>query len=124
MRRARQARSIYLETESFLESAPNEIVSLLKQARRGELRMSLEHQRLSPSVNRLVLGLMASAVFLGSAVMLAMKVPPLFFADRTVMGVQDLSILGIAGLAGSMTVMLWLLIAINRSGHLTRHNDD
>jgi ubiquinone biosynthesis protein len=123
-RRMRQARRIYLEAENFMETAPDEIISLVHQARRGEIRVNLEHQRLGPSVNRLVLGLMASAVFLGSSLLLAMKVPPLFFADKTVFGMKDLSVLGIAGMTGSVTVMMWLLIAINRSGHLTRDNDN
>ena len=123
-RRIRQARRIYLEAESFLETAPDEVVSLLQQARRGEMRLTLEHQRLSPSINRLVLGLMASAVFLGASLMLAMKFPPLLFAEHPVMGMKDLSVLGLAGITGSITVMMWLLLAINRSGHLTRQNDD
>ncbi|MGB7347184.1 MAG: AarF/UbiB family protein [Pirellulaceae bacterium] len=123
-RRIRQARRIYLEAENFMETAPDELLALAQQARRGEIRVNLEHQRLGPSVNRLVLGLMASAVFLGSSLLLAMKVPPLFFVGRSVLGMQDLSIMGIAGLTGSVTVMMWLLIAINRSGHLTRDNDN
>lgn len=123
-RRIRQARRIYLEAENFLEAAPDEVISLLRQARRGEVRMTLEHQRLGPTVNRMVLGLMASAVFLGSALMLAMKVPPLLFPTPSVLQMQDISLLGLIGVIGSMTVMMWLLLAINRSGHLTRDNDD
>ena len=124
LRRAKQARRIYLEAEHFMEEVPDELISLLKQARKGEVKMSLDHQRLGPSVNRLVLGLMASAVFLGSSLMLAMKVPPLLFTQPTVLGMQDLSLLGLGGVLSSITVMMWLLIAINRSGHLTRGNDD
>ena len=123
-RRMRQARRIYLEAENFLESAPDEVISLLQQARRGEVRVMLEHQRLAPAVNRLVLGLITSAVFLGSSVLLAMKVPPLLFPEESVLGVQDLSLIGISGVIGSVAVMMWLVIAINRSGHLTRGNDD
>lgn len=123
-RRLRQARRIYLEAENFLEMAPDEMISLLRQARRGEVRMTLEHQRLGPTVNRLVLGLMASAVFLGSSLLLAMEVPPLLFREQSVLALQNLSLLGIIGLVGSITVMMWLLLAINRSGHLTRDNDD
>ena len=123
-RRMRQARRIYLEAENFMEAAPDEFISLLKQARRGEARVTLEHQRLGPTVNRMVLGLMTSAVFLGSSIMLATKVPPLLFQEPTVMGLQDLSLIGIVGAIGSITVMMWLLLAINRSGHLTRGNED
>lgn len=121
-RRFRQARRIYLEAENFLESAPDELVSLMQMVRRGETRVTLEHQRLSPSINRLVLGLMTSAVFLGSSLMLAQRVPPLFFISFFEM--EPISLFGLLGVTGSMAVMLWLLRAITRSGHLTKHNDD
>ena len=123
-RRIRQARRIYFEAENFLENAPDQLISLLQQARRGEVRLNLEHQRLAPAVNRLVLGLITSAVFLGSSILLAMKVPPLVFREPTVAGMQDISLIGISGIIGSVAVMMWLVIAINRSGHLTRDNDD
>ena len=123
-RRLRQARRIYLEAENFMEAAPDEVISMLRQARRGELKMQLEHQRIGPTVNRLVLGLMASAVFLGSSLLMAMKVPPLLFRGRAVLGMQDISLLGLVGIVGSMSVMMWLLLAINRTGHLTRGNED
>tara|TARA_R110002049_G_scaffold2750_2_gene21599 strand:- start:444877 stop:446577 length:1701 start_codon:yes stop_codon:yes gene_type:complete len=123
-RRIRQARRIYLEAENFLEFAPDEVLSLLHQARRGEVRLRLEHQRLGPTVNRLVLGLMTSAVFLGSSLLLAFEVPPVLFPDNITFGIQRLSIVGILGVVGSVTVMMWLLLAINRSGHLTRDNED
>ena len=122
-RRLRQVRRIYHEAESFLESAPEELVSLMRQTRKGELRVVLEHQRIGPTVNRLVLGLMASAVFLGSSLLMAMKVPPLLFQEEALLGMQDISLLGVVGVFGSFSVMMWLLIAIRRTGHLTRGNE-
>ncbi len=123
-RRLRQARRIYLEAESFLESAPEELISLMRQARRGDLRVVLEHQRIGPTVNRMVLGLMASAVFLGSSLLMAMKVPPILFQDESVLGMREISLLGLLGVVGSFSVMIWLLLAIRRTGHLTRGNED
>lgn len=123
-RRMRQARRIYLEAESFLESAPDEVVSLMQMVRRGETRVTLEHQRLGPSVNRLVLGVMASAVFLGSSLLLAQRVPPMMSLPLYFFTIEPISFFGLMGIIGSMAVMLWLLIAIGRSGHLTRQNDD
>ncbi len=123
-RRIRQARRIYLEAENFLETAPDELISLVQQVRRGEVRVSLEHQSLGPSINRIVLGLIASAVFLGSSLLLAMKVPPLLFTEPSILAMKDLSLIGLLGIAGSIAVMMWLVLAINRSGHLTRGNDD
>ncbi len=122
-RRLRQVRRIYHEAESFLESAPEELVSLMRQTRKGELRVVLEHQRIGPTVNRLVLGLMASAVVLGCSLLMAMKGPPLLLQQEAVLGRQDISLLGVVGVFGSFSVMMWLLIAIRRTGHLTRGNE-
>lgn len=123
-RRVRQARRIYLEAENLLEAAPEELLTLLQQVRRGETRFVLEHLRIGPTVNRLVLGMMTSAVFLGSSLLLAFEVPPVLFPERSPWGIHRVSLLGLVGVIGSIVVMLWLLLAINRSGHLTRDNDD
>lgn len=124
VRRLRNASRVYLEAERFLEIAPDEALALMGQVRRGDLSVTLQHRRLSPSINRLVLGVMSSAVFLGSAIMLATNVPPRLFTSDPTSSLHNLSLLGLVGLAGSITVMLWLLIAINRSGHLTRGGDE
>ncbi len=123
-RRIRQARRIYLEAENFLEAVPDELIGLLRTARLGEIRINLEHRRIGPTVNRLVLGIMASAVFLGSSLMLAFKVPPVLFPQATSLGIERLSMIGLLGVVGSIAVMLRLILAINRSGHLTKGNDD
>jgi ubiquinone biosynthesis protein len=123
-RRLRQARRIYLEAESFLESAPDEVLSMIQMVRRGETRMILEHHRLGPPINRLVLGVMASAVFLGSSLLLSQRVPPLFSVSFSFFKMEPTSVFGTLGTIGSITVMMWLLLAIGRSGHLTRKNED
>ncbi|QDV64099.1 ABC1 kinase family protein [Crateriforma conspicua] len=123
-RRIRQARRIYLESENFAQLAPDQILQLLTQARRGELRMTLMHSHLGPTVNRLVLGLMTSAVFLGSSLMLAFEVNPVLFPENPFLGFTRVSVMGLTGVVGSIVVMLRLLMAINRSGHLNRKGDD
>ncbi len=123
-RRARQARRIYLEAENFLETMPDELMGMVKIARRGGLSLNLEHRRLGPTVNRLVLGIMASAVFLGSSLLLAFKVPPVLFPQATSLGIERLSVLGLLGVFASVAVMLRLVLAINSSGHLSRGNED
>ncbi|MEL6105840.1 MAG: AarF/UbiB family protein [Planctomycetota bacterium] len=123
-RRIRQVQRIYHEAENFLEAAPDELVSLMQMVRRGETRVTLEHQRLNPSINRLVLGVMASALFLGSSLMLAQEVPPMFRVSSWLLEMEPISLFGLIGVIGSMAMMLWLLLAIGRSGHLTRNNDD
>ncbi|MCC9601060.1 AarF/UbiB family protein [Stieleria sp. JC731] len=123
-RRLRQARRIYLEAENFLESAPDEVISMMQMVRRGEARLTLEHQKLSPSVNRLVLGVMASSVFVGSSLMLSQRVPPMLQLNLWLVQLEPISLFGLLGVMGSITVMLWLMLAIAQSGHLTRDNDD
>ena len=84
--------------------------------------MHLDHRGLEPSVNRLVLGMLASALFMGSSLMLSRQVPPVLFGGETnaFLGMQDVSILGLAGCAVSLLVGLRLLRAIGKSGHLDR----
>ncbi|OYP37135.1 ABC1 kinase family protein [Rhodopirellula sp. MGV] len=123
-RRMRQARRIYLEAENFLESAPDEVISMMQMVRRGEARLTLEHQRMGPSVNRLVLGLMASSVFVGSSLMMSQRVPPMLQINLYFMQLEPISLFGLLGIIGSIAVMLWLLLAIAQSGHLTRDNED
>ena len=85
----------------------------------GKFDVHLDHRGLGPSVNRLVLGMLASALFLGSSLMLANKVPPLFIPDATAyLGLHHLSLLGLSGCTLSLLVGLRLIWAIGKSGHL------
>ncbi len=122
-RRLQQARRIYFEAENFLEFAPDQVLGLLDQTRQGQLRIQLEHRRIGPTVNRLVLGLISSALFLGSALLLAQQVPPLLFPDNTYFGMTRISIFGLAGCAFSLLEMVRLMWAIRQSGALNRNDD-
>lgn len=123
-RRLRQARLMFREAEYFMQVVPDKALGLLDQARQGQLKIQMEHHRLGATVNRLVLGLIASALFLGSALMLSMKVPPLLFPQSTYLGITQLSVPGVFGLLASVMLMLRLYIAINRSGHLSGREED
>ncbi len=52
---------------------------VLEQMQTGRFDIHLDHRGLEPSVNRLVLGMLASALFVGAALMLSFKVPPPIF---------------------------------------------
>jgi len=123
-RQLRQLRQMMLETEYFLQVVPDQLLGLLQQARRGQLSIQMEHHRLGATVNRLVLGLIASALFLGSSLMLSMQVPPLLFPDTSWFGFHQLSVPGLAGLIASVLLMLRLYFAIHRSGHLSGRQED
>ncbi|HEY6564865.1 MAG TPA: AarF/UbiB family protein, partial [Pirellulaceae bacterium] len=119
-RRIKKIRRALLEFEHLATEFPRRTLQLLEQAREGELNIRLEHRRLGPSVNRLVLGLLASALFLGSALMLSQKVPPLLFRGARWWGLENLSVLGLAGCGLSILLSVRLLWAIGKSGHLDR----
>lgn len=123
-RRIRQVRRMLLEAEYFMEVVPDQIVGLLEQAHRGQLTVRMEHHRISATINRLVLGLVASALFVGSAMLLASNVPPVLFPEPTHFGLHRVSLLGIGGAVASLLMMLRLYIAINSSGHLSGRGKD
>lgn len=111
-RRARKMRRIYSDVEHLAEVLPRRLEGILQQVQSGDFDVHLDHRGLEPSVNRLVLGLLASALFLGSSLLLALKVPPL---------IHDLSVMGFGGAGLALAVGLRLLRAINKSGRLDRH---
>lgn len=123
-RQFRKLRKIIADVEELIEVLPRRLMDTLEQVRRGTFAVNLDHRGLQPSVNRLVFGMITSALFLGSALMLSLKVPPVLFhvvegAEKArFLGLQNVSILGMAGLITSVVLGLWLLRAINKSGHL------
>ena len=120
LRQARKLRRLYLEVEQLVEVLPQRIVQILEQVQDGAFDVHLDHRGLGPSVNRLVLGMLASALFVGSSLLLSYDVPPLLFhnANPNYFGLKDVSLLGLMGCVGSLMVGFRLVLAINKSGHL------
>ncbi|MDX1929973.1 MAG: AarF/UbiB family protein [Pirellulaceae bacterium] len=123
-RQAKRFRRVYFELEALLETLPGQVSSVMQLIQEGRLDVHLAHKGLSPSVNRLVLGILISSVFLGSSMLLAYQVPPLLFMEPVWFGVERLSLFGLLGYALSMMVGLRLVMAINRSGHLDKEDSD
>lgn len=117
-RQVRKMRRFYLEVEQLFDSLPKKLSNILEQVQSGRFDIHLDHRRLGPTANRLVMGLMTSALFLGSALMLSYKVPPLFFPGKGPLGIQDLSFLGLTGCIVSILMGLRLMWAIRKSGNL------
>jgi ubiquinone biosynthesis protein len=124
MRQIRKLRRLYLEVENLVEVLPQRLGNILEQIQSGKFDVHLDHRRLGPSVNRLVLGMMTSALFLGSSFLLSYKVPPFVFPEKTYFGgMHQLSVLGLAGCIMSILIGLRLFLAIRKSGNLDRKDE-
>jgi ubiquinone biosynthesis protein len=117
-RQMRKVRRFYLEMEQLADKLPQRISNILEQVQTGSFDIHLDHRRLGPTANRLVVGLMTSALFLGSALMLSYKVPPLIFPDSGPLGIRDLSFLGLTGAIVSLLMGFRLMWSIRKSGNL------
>lgn len=123
-RQARRLRRMYVEIEGLVERLPTQISSLVELVQEGKLDVHLSHRGLSPSINRMVLGLLTSSLLLGSSILMAAKVPPLLFMRGGPLGLQDLSLMGLVGFVISTLVAFRILLAINKSGHLDPTADE
>jgi ubiquinone biosynthesis protein len=122
-RQLRKLQRVYTEFERLAEVLPHHVMQILEQVQAGKFDVHLEHRGLSPSVNRLVLGMLASALFLGSSWMMSNKVAPLLFPTKSWLGIHEISVLGLAGCVISILIGLRLLRAIGKSGHLDNRDE-
>ena len=122
-RKLRKIRRFYAEVEHLVEVLPQGILDILEQVQSGKFDVHLDHRGLEPSVNRLVAGMLASALFLGSSLLISREVPPLVL-DLPLTGwiplIQEISVPGMVGVTFSIALGLRLWRAINKSGHLDR----
>jgi ubiquinone biosynthesis protein len=95
--------------EELIRALPRQLGHVLRMLQRRELGVELSHRHLEPSVNRLVFGLMVSALFVGSAMMWAAKAPPMW---------REISIFGAFGCVVSAFLGYHLFRAIQHSGRL------
>jgi ubiquinone biosynthesis protein len=87
------------------ESLPRGLNEVFKRIQSGTFDIHLEHRRLEPAVNRLVMGMITSSLFLGSAVLWSNRVPPV---------VGGFPVVGVLGCALSAVLGLRLLSKIWR----------
>jgi len=109
-RQVRKMRRFYAQLEHLVEILPRGVIEILEQVQSGKFDVHLDHRGLEPSVNRLVLGMLASALFLGSALLLSMNVLPWY----------GVSVPGAIGATLSVALGMRLWRAIKKSGRLDR----
>jgi ubiquinone biosynthesis protein len=102
---------LFREWERLAEMLPRGLADILQQVETGRFEVHLEHKSMEPSVNRLVLGMLTAALFIGSALLWVHRVPPLAW---------DVPIFGVLGCFLSFTMAVRLWWAIRKSGRLER----
>ena len=99
----------YRDWERLVESMPRDLGDVLKRVRDGTFSVHLDLRHIDPVINRLVLGVMTAALFVGSSLLWSMKAPP------TIAGV---SVFGGAGYLMAAYLGWRLLRAIKKSGDI------
>ena len=95
----------YRDWDRLIEMLPRDLAEILRRVRNGSFELRHEHHRLESTVNRLVLGMLTAALFLGSSMLLAGKVEP---------AIGDISIVGVIGFTLSLVLGYRMLRAINK----------
>ncbi len=122
-RQARKMQRFFMQLEQLADGLPQRITHILEQVQTGRFDIHLDHRRLGPTVNRLVLGILTSALFLGSSWMLSSNVAPLLFPEEGPWGIHDLSVLGLFGMFFSVLLGFRLVWAIRKSGNLDQQDN-
>ena len=110
-RQYRKVRRLAYEMQQLIEVVPRRLRDILQQVESGRFDVHLDHRGLEPSVNRLVLGMLTSSLFIGSVLLVT----------NQVWQFRGVSIPGALGLGLSLALGLRILRAISKSGHLERH---
>ncbi len=95
------------EWTRLAESFPGDMTDIVNRLRRGSFDIHLEHRRLDTIVNRLVLGLLTAALFVGSTSLLSSNVKPTF---------SEVSVPGAMGCFVALYLGFTLIRAIKKSG--------
>lgn len=66
----------YRDWRRLINALPRDLTDILSRIRNESLEVHLEHRRLEETVNHLVKGLLASALFIGSSMILSTRLPP------------------------------------------------
>jgi ubiquinone biosynthesis protein len=103
-------RRTYGDWERLVGTLPRDLGSVFQRIRDGSFSLYLEHRHLDPIVNRLVLGVLTAALFVGSSLLWSANAPPRY---------AGVSIFGCAGYLLAVLVGGRLLRAIKKSGDLS-----
>jgi ubiquinone biosynthesis protein len=101
----------------LVASMPRDLARLLKDARRGRVRLDLNIDRLDAfshrvhnAINRATIGIMTASLVIGSSIVMTVGGGP------TVFGVSLLTYCGLAGYLMAFVNSMWVILSIWRSG--------
>jgi len=86
--------------DRFLSDLPRELDEIMKRFREGKLDIHHEHKGIERTVNRLVRGIIAAALIVGSAMMWSRDTPPLLYG---------MSVIGVLGYVAAMYLAFYLI---------------
>jgi ubiquinone biosynthesis protein len=110
VRIAKKARRMYRDWDRLLGRLPRDLRDLLERFSDGTLTVHLDHRHLDPVVNRLVLGIIAASIFLGSSQLWSSQAPPLL---------GGVSVFGALGYATAIYLTWRVLRAVKKSGNIS-----
>ena len=113
----RRGRGALREFFDLVGTVPRDVARLLREARRGKLRIDLDLKRLDGfgkqldrTLDRVTVGIMTASLVIGSAIVLTVRDGPEFF------GIPVLPALGLFGYLLAFLNSLWIVYGIWRSG--------
>ncbi len=95
----------YRDWDRLVDILPRDVVEILRRIRSGTFETKHQHPRLETTIHRLTLGLMTSALFVGSSIIYSSKTEPQF---------GGVSIVGAIGYVLALVLAYRLLRAINK----------
>jgi len=111
---AQRGRRRLLDAMALISSLPDDLRRLLREARRGRVRMELDLKRLDHfghqlgrSANRLTVGIVTASLIVGSSIVMTVKGGPTLFG---------LPLFGFLGFLLAFLGGVWVLVSILRSG--------
>ena len=113
----RRGRNTIGQVVNLVSSVPRDLGRLVRDARRGKMRVDLDIKRLDTfgkqldrSIDRATMGIMTASIVIGSSIVMTVQGGPQVF------GMPVLTLLGFAGYLVAFINSCWVIIGIWRSG--------
>jgi ubiquinone biosynthesis protein len=112
----RRGRTALAQVMNLVSSVPRDLARLLRDARRGKVRVDLDLKRLDlfgrqldRTIDRATMGIMTASLVIGSAIVMTVREGPEFF------GIPLLTMVGVLGYAIAFVNSVWIIFGIWRS---------